>query len=77
MGGALAARTEGDDVGVRDVRVVVDAEADDEDDGDARDGVDGEAPGWQFNWIKILPKIWPKSPIVLQSAPPKTAQNKQ
>ena len=62
---------------MRDVRVVVDAEADDEDDGDARDGVDGEAPGWQFNWIKILPKILPKSPIVLQSAPPKTAQNKQ
>ena len=35
------------------MRVVVDAEADDEHDGDARDGVDGQAPaGGQFKWIK-------------------------
>ena len=44
VGGALAARAEGDDVGVGDVRVVVDAEADHQHDGHARDRVDGQAP---------------------------------
>ena len=45
VGGALAARAEGDDVGVGDVRVVVHAEADHQHDGHARDRVDGQAPG--------------------------------
>ena len=52
---------------MRDVRVVVDAEADDEDDGDARDGVDGQAPeaaGWQFNGIENSPKNSPNSQTV-------------
>ena len=44
VGGALAAGAEGDDVGVGDVRVVVDAEADHQHDGHARDRVDGQAP---------------------------------
>ena len=40
------------------MRVVVDAEADDEDDGDARDGVNGQAPaaGGQFNGLENSPK---------------------
>ena len=46
---------------MRDVRVVVDAESDDEHDGDARDGVDGQAPaGGRFNSIKNRSRIYPK-----------------